>query len=144
MSNTPVVPAEESDRLRGVALALALPLGLFGAHRFYAGKTGTGLLMCCTLGGVCMWWLYDLILIATGEFRDADGRRMGRWSREAGDSGQPSGSRKTAVLAQDVEAVQVELRELAERVDFLERALTQVRDRPRVGQGRGRPDDPVA
>lgn len=136
--------AESSDRLRGVALALALPLGAFGAHRFYAGKNGTGFLMLCTLGGMGLWWFYDLILIAAGEFQDAEGRRLSHWSRESGAAGDPAGARKAAVLAQDLEATQAELRELAERVDFLERALTQVRERPRVGQGRGRTDESEA
>jgi TM2 domain-containing membrane protein YozV len=37
---------------------------VFGAHRFYVGKTGTGLAMLCTLGGAGLWYLYDLIVVA--------------------------------------------------------------------------------
>ncbi|MEP7324623.1 MAG: TM2 domain-containing protein, partial [Gemmatimonadota bacterium] len=49
-----------SDKSRGVALALAIVLGVFGAHRFYAGKVGTGLLQLGTLGGLGIWYLYDV------------------------------------------------------------------------------------
>ena len=44
-----------SDKSRGVALALAIVLGVFGGHRFYVGKTGTGILMAATLGGDGLW-----------------------------------------------------------------------------------------
>ena len=63
-----------SERSRGVALALAALLGPFGAHRFYVGKTGTGVLMLCTVGGLGLWYLYDVIMVAGGSFRDIDGR----------------------------------------------------------------------
>jgi TM2 domain-containing membrane protein YozV len=58
------LPARPSEKSRGVALALAAVLGVFGAHRFYVGKTGTGLAMLCTLGGAGLWYLYDLIVVA--------------------------------------------------------------------------------
>jgi hypothetical protein len=111
-------------------LPLAVLLGVFGAHRFYAGKIGTGLLMLLTLGGAGLWWLYDLILIVAGEFRDSDGRRVLRWS--AGDPG-PERYRAfgpgTAVTPEEVDALRADLAELAERVDFMERLLTQARER---------------
>ena len=68
-----------SDKSRGVALALCIPLGVFGAHRYYVGKIGTGLLQLVTLGGLGLWWLYDLITIAAGEFRDEEGRKVRLW-----------------------------------------------------------------
>ncbi|MBI2404055.1 MAG: TM2 domain-containing protein [Gemmatimonadetes bacterium] len=118
-----------SDRTRGVALPVAVLLGVFGAHRFYVGKTGTGLLMLGTLGGMGLWWLYDLILIAAGEFRDANGRRVVRWS--ASDPG-PEPRRlptdSTAVV-EELDALRTDVAELAERVDFMERLLTQARER---------------
>ena len=48
-------------------------LGTFGAHRFYAGKILTGILMLLTFGGFGIWWLIDIIVIVFGGFRDADG-----------------------------------------------------------------------
>jgi TM2 domain-containing membrane protein YozV len=49
---------------------------VFGAHRFYVGKTGTGIAQLLTLGGLGLWMLYDLILILTAQFRDVDDRRV--------------------------------------------------------------------
>ena len=57
-----------SDKSRGVALALAVLLGVVGAHRYYAGKVGTGLLQLFTFGGMGIWYLYDVILVASGQF----------------------------------------------------------------------------
>lgn len=121
--------AEVSDRTRGVALPLAFLLGVFGAHRFYAGKIGTGLLMAGTLGGMGLWYVYDLILIVAGEFRDSDGRRVIRWS--ASDAG-PEQRRLPAdsgAMSEELDALRAEVGELAERVDFMERLLTQARER---------------
>ena len=134
MSNTPL-PSDPrvSDRLRGVALALNIPLGVFGAHRFYVGKIGSGILQLVTIGGLGLWWLYDLILIAAGEFRDADNRRLISWSRDemeaaARQQQQGPGGR----LSEEVEAMQTEMHELAERVDFLERMLAQAREKQQL------------
>jgi phage shock protein PspC (stress-responsive transcriptional regulator) len=73
---------EASHLSRSAALGLAAVLGVLGAHRFYAGKIGTGLLMVLTLGGLGIWWLVDLVLVATGEFRDSEGRRLVFWEGE--------------------------------------------------------------
>jgi hypothetical protein len=116
------VPLDPSEKSRGVATALAAILGPFGAHRFYVGKTGSGALMCATLGGLGIWWLYDLIIVAAGDFRDINGRRVSRWDPEAADA------QSTEMLAQDVDALRAEVAELAERLDFAERLLAQPRD----------------
>ena len=71
-----------SEKSRLVALLLCLLLGFVGAHRFYLGKTGTGVLMIVTLGGFGMWALADVIMIACGVFRDKQGRRVFRWFEE--------------------------------------------------------------
>ena len=70
---------ELSPRSRLVALLFCILLGVFGVHRFYVGKIGTGILMLLTIGGLGIWVTIDLILIAVGSFRDKEGRRVFRW-----------------------------------------------------------------
>jgi len=64
-----------SDRDWLTTLLLCIFLSTFGAHRFYVGKMGTGVLMILfdwlTL---FIWNLVDLILIVTGKFKDSDGK----------------------------------------------------------------------
>jgi hypothetical protein len=109
-----------SDKSRAVALALCIPLGVFGAHRFYVGKIGTGLLQLCTFGGFGLWYLYDLITIASGEFRDGDDRRVSLWDPSDANAlshGVPQ------ELLDEIESLRHEVGELAERLDFTERLL---------------------
>ena len=54
-------------------LILCILLGGLGVHRFYVGKTGTGILMLLTLGGLGIWQLIDLIVIAVQKFKDSEG-----------------------------------------------------------------------
>jgi len=69
-----------STKSRLVALLFCILLGVFGVHRFYVGKIGTGILMLLTFGGLGIWALIDLILIAVGSFRDKQGKRVFRWT----------------------------------------------------------------
>ncbi len=71
-----------SPKSRMVALLLCVFLGWLGAHRFYVKKTGTGILMLLTFGGLTFWVIADIILIACGSFRDKDGKRVFRWFEE--------------------------------------------------------------
>jgi TM2 domain-containing membrane protein YozV len=66
--------SEISPKSRLVVTLLAWFLGVFGAHRFYLGKTGTALLMLFTLGGLGIWALVDFILAVAGVMEDKDGR----------------------------------------------------------------------
>lgn len=55
-------------------LLLCWILGIFGVHRFYLGRIGTGVLMLITVGGLGIWYLVDLILIILGRMRDEQGQ----------------------------------------------------------------------
>jgi hypothetical protein len=114
-----------SDKSRGIAFVLAMLLGVFGAHRFYVGKAGSGIAMICTLGGLGIWYLYDVIMIASGQFTDAEGRRLVRW--EPDDDLALPDDVSQEVLA-EVEALRREVAELSERVDFTERLLMKPRE----------------
>ena len=49
---------------------------LFGVHRFYLGKIGTGVLYLFTLAGLGIWAIIDIIKIATGKMTDSDGNPL--------------------------------------------------------------------
>ena len=68
-----------SPKSRLAALLLCWFFGIFGVHRFYVGKVGTGLLMLFTGGGLGIWTLVDFILIIVGSFRDKYKRVVYRW-----------------------------------------------------------------
>ena len=62
------------------AFLLCFTLGMFGAHRFYVGKIGTGLLQLFTLGGFGIWMLVDMIMIVVGSFKDKEGEKLVDWT----------------------------------------------------------------
>ncbi|HTE57312.1 MAG TPA: TM2 domain-containing protein [Verrucomicrobiae bacterium] len=59
-----------------VALLLSILVGQLGIDRFYMGYIGLGILKLLTFGGCGVWWLIDVILIATKNLQDADGRPL--------------------------------------------------------------------
>jgi|TARA_B100002003_G_scaffold244414_1_gene270476 TM2 domain-containing membrane protein YozV len=67
--------AESGNSEKGfvATLILCFLLGGLGVHRFYVGKIGTGILMLLTFGGLGIWTLVDLIIIATQKFKDSKG-----------------------------------------------------------------------
>lgn len=86
----PVQPAQQpargtSHRKILPAFLLSVPFGLFGAHRFYAGQHATGALMVGLLfSGIgapvtVFWWMYDMVMLACGQFEDGDGNVMRDW-----------------------------------------------------------------
>ena len=62
-----------SEKNKWVAFLLCLFLGALGIHRFYVGKTGTGILYLCTLGLLGIGMVIDLIMILFGSFTDKGG-----------------------------------------------------------------------
>lgn len=60
---------EQNEKSKGVAYILWLLFGWLGVHRFYAGRTGSGLaqlllsLSVVGLGVTIIWWLIDAFLV---------------------------------------------------------------------------------
>lgn len=72
--------AEKSEKKRLPLFILCLFLGALGIHRFYAGKTGTGILWLLTGGLLGVGVLVDLIMILTGSFKDKEKRLIKDWT----------------------------------------------------------------
>lgn len=51
-------------------------LGFGGLHRFYTRHTALGWLQAFTLGGFFIWTLIDLVMILSGNFKDANGKAI--------------------------------------------------------------------
>jgi hypothetical protein len=62
------------------AVLLMAVLVPFSPHRFYVGKKGTAFLQIITIGGLGLWWLYDFIMLVTGNFTDKQGNRITEWT----------------------------------------------------------------
>jgi hypothetical protein len=72
------IPGLFSEKEWVVALLLSFFIGYLGVDRFYLGQTWLGILKLVTLGGLGIWWLIDLISIATGSMRDDQGLPLRR------------------------------------------------------------------
>ena len=127
--------AAVSERSRAVALGLAVVGGAFGLHRFYTGRVQSGIWMCLTLGGMGIWYLYDVVVIAAGDFRDCDGRRLVRWDVAGDEADPPPGDRRVSDLEDRMLGLESQVSELAERLDFSERLLAQVREKGTLPKG---------
>lgn len=65
---------EVSEKSWLTTLLLCIFLGYLGIHRFYVGKTGTGIVWLFTGGCFGIGALVDLIKIICGTFTDKDGK----------------------------------------------------------------------
>lgn len=62
-----------SDKSLSVAILLSYFGGLFGVDRFYLGQIGLGILKLVTFGGIGVWYVIDLVLLALGQIKDKQG-----------------------------------------------------------------------
>jgi TM2 domain-containing membrane protein YozV len=81
--NQPGVPVVDNSGSKDwvTTLILSIFLGYFGVDRFYTGYTGLGvlkLLLTVLCGVGLIWWIVDIIMIATGSYRDATGQPLVR------------------------------------------------------------------
>lgn len=74
----PAATAGMSEKGMVPAALLCFFLGALGAHRFYVGKIGTGILMLLTFGGFGIWTLIDFVMILVGSFKDKNGLPLRR------------------------------------------------------------------
>ncbi|MCX6443239.1 MAG: TM2 domain-containing protein [Actinobacteria bacterium] len=70
------IPGVFSDKEYIIALLFSIFLGYLGIDRFYMGQVGMGIGKLLTGGGCGVWWLIDVILIATRSSNDAAGRPL--------------------------------------------------------------------
>lgn len=65
-------------RSKSVTLLLCAFLGMFGIHRFYLGKVGTGILWLLTCGCFGIGSFIDFILICANNLKDSNGQELKR------------------------------------------------------------------
>ena len=91
------LPISSKERL--VAFLLCGFLGIFGAHRFYAGRTISAVIMLILtilgwltaflgvglvfIGIVSIWALIDFIIVLIGKFKDSNGYIIVNWTKPA-------------------------------------------------------------
>ena len=130
-----------SKRSRGVALLLSFFGGVFGLHRFYVDKPRTAVAMLLTFGGLGVWYLYDLVLIAAGEFRDSEELPLRNWGVSESSFAEHRlvgrAEQRVNELEEQFDGLRQQFNDLAERVDFAERMLAQHRETPKPQLPRG-------
>jgi TM2 domain-containing membrane protein YozV len=66
----------EKLKEKKIVLLLSALGGCFGMDRFYLGHIVLGIFKLLTFGGLGIWWIIDIILIAANKVRDADGNEL--------------------------------------------------------------------
>lgn len=74
----------KSDKSPLITLVLACIgfVGCAGLHRFFVGKVGTGILYLFTFGVFGIGTIIDVINIARGVFKDAEGKPISDWTND--------------------------------------------------------------
>src|SRR2546430_13795467 len=67
-----------------------------------------------------IWYLYDVVVVAAGDFRDGDGRRVVRWEVSDAGIGPSASDRRVSDLEDRMLGLEWQGRELAGRLDFAE------------------------
>lgn len=67
------IPGVFSSKEWMTTLLLSIFIGQLGIDRFYLGQTGLGIAKLLTCGGMGIWWIIDLVVIATNKMVDAEG-----------------------------------------------------------------------
>lgn len=70
------IPGVFSEKEYLVAVLFSIFLGYFGVDRFYMGQVGMGIGKLLTFGGCGIWYLIDIIMIATRSSNDSLGRPL--------------------------------------------------------------------
>jgi len=79
MMQTATVGVQVSEKSRTIALLLCIFLGWLGIHRFYMGKTISGVVYLLTVGLLFIGVLIDLIGILLGNMKDTTGAVIREW-----------------------------------------------------------------
>ena len=74
--NAKQIPGVFSNRDWLVALILSVTVGTLGIDRFYLGKIGTGFLKLILFGGLGIWTIIDIVLIAIKKLNDKEGMKL--------------------------------------------------------------------
>ena len=74
-------PTVEGSKSYVTTLVLSFFFGMFGADRFYLGKTRSALWKLFTFGGFGYWWLIDIVITLCGGQRDEWGFRLAGYGR---------------------------------------------------------------